>query len=87
MRSKINNYYQMGIQTSTSGGGGNYETEVILNVYDLTPLNNYVAWFGFGIFHSGIEGQTNHLFSIFICLLCFFKPINNWVLFNFLNYS
>ncbi|XP_020585046.1 deSI-like protein At4g17486 [Phalaenopsis equestris] len=28
---------------------------VILNVYDLTPLNNYLYWFGLGIFHSGIE--------------------------------
>ncbi|KAJ4824579.1 hypothetical protein Tsubulata_044955 [Turnera subulata] len=28
---------------------------VILNVYDLTPLNQYTYWFGFGIFHSGIE--------------------------------
>lgn len=29
---------------------------VVLNVYDLTPINNYMYWFGFGIFHSGIEG-------------------------------
>ncbi|KAL2338333.1 hypothetical protein Fmac_012779 [Flemingia macrophylla] len=28
---------------------------VVLNVYDLTPINNYLYWFGFGIFHSGIE--------------------------------
>lgn len=27
-----------------------------LNVYDLTPINNYLYWFGLGIFHSGIEG-------------------------------
>nr|KYP34217.1 UPF0326 protein At4g17486 family [Cajanus cajan] len=32
-------------------------TRVVLNVYDLTPLNNYLYWFGFGIFHSGIEGN------------------------------
>ncbi|XP_065851051.1 deSI-like protein At4g17486 [Euphorbia lathyris] len=31
------------------------ETQVVLNVYDLTPVNNYTYWFGFGIFHSGIE--------------------------------
>ncbi|XP_039142688.1 deSI-like protein At4g17486 isoform X1 [Dioscorea cayenensis subsp. rotundata] len=30
-------------------------TPVVLNVYDLTPLNNYMYWFGLGIFHSGIE--------------------------------
>ncbi|KAK9706119.1 hypothetical protein RND81_07G105200 [Saponaria officinalis] len=39
---------------STDKNGG-VETQVILNVYDLTPLNHYTYWFGFGIFHSGIE--------------------------------
>lgn len=29
---------------------------VYLNVYDLTPANNYLYVFGVGIFHSGIEG-------------------------------
>ncbi|TKY73209.1 DeSI protein [Spatholobus suberectus] len=33
----------------------NNNTLVVLNVYDLTPLNNYLYWFGLGIFHSGIE--------------------------------
>ncbi|XP_031251856.1 deSI-like protein At4g17486 isoform X2 [Pistacia vera] len=33
----------------------NSDTQVVLNVYDLTPVNNYTYWFGFGIFHSGIE--------------------------------
>jgi hypothetical protein len=28
---------------------------VVLNVYDLTPINNYLIWCGVGIFHSGIE--------------------------------
>ncbi|RZB56886.1 DeSI-like protein isoform D [Glycine soja] len=28
---------------------------VYLNVYDLTPANNYLYVFGVGIFHSGIE--------------------------------
>ncbi|KAI9111106.1 hypothetical protein K1719_017981 [Acacia pycnantha] len=28
---------------------------VYLNVYDLTPINNYLYLFGLGIFHSGIE--------------------------------
>ncbi|PKI75716.1 hypothetical protein CRG98_003859 [Punica granatum] len=40
-------------KTSTSGSDS--ETQVALNVYDLTPINNYTYWFGFGIFHSGIE--------------------------------
>ncbi|KAI3918653.1 hypothetical protein MKX01_041973 [Papaver californicum] len=30
-------------------------TQLYLNVYDLTPMNNYLYWFGLGIFHSGIE--------------------------------
>jgi len=29
---------------------------VHLNVYDLTPANNYLYLFGVGVFHSGIEG-------------------------------
>ncbi|PSS31356.1 DeSI-like protein [Actinidia chinensis var. chinensis] len=37
----------------TSHGPGN--TPVYLNVYDLTPMNGYVYWAGFGIFHSGVE--------------------------------
>lgn len=44
------------------------ETQVILNVYDLTPLNHYTVWLGVGIFHSGIEGQhiKNQLFHVFV---------------------
>ncbi|PKU67069.1 deSI-like protein At4g17486 [Dendrobium catenatum] len=43
----------------SSGSSGEDESSngvpVILNVYDLTPLNNYLYWCGLGIFHSGIE--------------------------------
>lgn len=52
----------MGEESTSNSAGGierndkGYETPVVLNVYDLTPLNNYSVWFGFGIFHSGIEG-------------------------------
>ncbi|XP_057968211.1 deSI-like protein At4g17486 [Malania oleifera] len=51
----------MGAETTSNsasrGGDGDShrETQVVLNVYDLTPLNSYTYWFGFGIFHSGIE--------------------------------
>jgi deubiquitinase DESI2 len=31
-------------------------TAVYLNIYDISPLNHYLYWFGLGIFHSGIEG-------------------------------
>ncbi|KAJ7519357.1 hypothetical protein O6H91_20G035500 [Diphasiastrum complanatum] len=30
---------------------------IYLNIYDLTPLNGYMYWFGVGIFHSGIEAH------------------------------
>ncbi|XP_027331375.1 deSI-like protein At4g17486 [Abrus precatorius] len=41
--------------TSDSNENNRRSTLVVLNVYDLTPINNYMYWFGFGIFHSGIE--------------------------------
>ncbi|KAE8724217.1 hypothetical protein F3Y22_tig00010533pilonHSYRG00001 [Hibiscus syriacus] len=36
------------------------EIDVILNVYDLTPYNDYAYWFGFGIYQSdvGIDGVS-----------------------------
>ncbi|CAH2078776.1 unnamed protein product [Thlaspi arvense] len=40
-----------------SSGEGRELTPVYLNVYDLTPVNNYLYWFGIGIFHSGIEAH------------------------------
>uniref|UniRef100_A0A804MCB8 PPPDE domain-containing protein n=2 Tax=Zea mays TaxID=4577 RepID=A0A804MCB8_MAIZE len=40
----------MEAQNGSCGGA-----PVVLNVYDLTPMNNYLYWFGLGIFHSGIE--------------------------------
>ncbi|VFQ58769.1 unnamed protein product [Cuscuta campestris] len=35
--------------------GEKSRTLLYLNVYDLTPVNNYLYWFGIGVFHSGIE--------------------------------
>ncbi|KAJ4956999.1 hypothetical protein NE237_013782 [Protea cynaroides] len=37
--------------------GGDNRTQLYLNVYDLTPINNYLYWFGLGIYHSGIEAH------------------------------
>ncbi|KAA8528627.1 hypothetical protein F0562_035982 [Nyssa sinensis] len=36
-------------------GYGPGNTPVYLNVYDLTTMNGYAYWAGFGIFHSGVE--------------------------------
>lgn len=36
-------------------GNDGTTTPVLLNVYDLTPVNDYLYWLGFGVFHSGIE--------------------------------
>ncbi|XP_031119079.1 deSI-like protein At4g17486 [Ipomoea triloba] len=40
---------------SRSDGYGPGDTPVYLNVYDLTHVNGYVYWAGFGVFHSGVE--------------------------------
>ncbi|CAG7883745.1 unnamed protein product [Brassica rapa] len=40
-----------------SGGDVAGLTPVYLNVYDLTPVNDYLYWFGIGIFHSGVEAH------------------------------
>lgn len=40
-------------------------TMVYLNVYDLTPANNYLYMFGVGVFHSGVEGlSASSLYSV-----------------------
>ncbi|XP_008799764.1 deSI-like protein At4g17486 isoform X2 [Phoenix dactylifera] len=41
--------------SSSTSDGSSVGSPVVLNVYDLTPMNNYMVWFGIGIFHSGIE--------------------------------
>ncbi|XP_008790840.1 deSI-like protein At4g17486 [Phoenix dactylifera] len=40
---------------ANGGSSSSNRTHIYLNVYDLTPINNYLYWFGLGIFHSGIE--------------------------------
>ncbi|CAN6682658.1 unnamed protein product [Malus baccata var. baccata] len=40
---------------SKSDNAESGKAPVYLNVYDLTPMNGYVYWAGFGIFHSGVE--------------------------------
>lgn len=44
--------FSSGLSSSDESRNG---IPVTLNVYDLTPLNNYLYWCGLGIFHSGIE--------------------------------
>lgn len=45
------------IPSSDSDSNSSSRAQLYLNVYDLTPLNNYMYWFGVGIFHSGIEAH------------------------------
>ncbi|KAJ3681817.1 hypothetical protein LUZ60_014390 [Juncus effusus] len=40
---------------SKSDAGEGIRTHLYLNVYDISPINKYLYWFGLGIFHSGIE--------------------------------
>ncbi|GBG64126.1 hypothetical protein CBR_g40573 [Chara braunii] len=32
-----------------------HKENVYLNIYDLTPANNYFYWLGLGVYHSGVE--------------------------------
>lgn len=43
------------------------KTPVYLNVYDLTPINSYVYWAGFGVFHTGLEGVPTLLIQCSFC--------------------
>ena len=58
---------KMGFNLRSWGGrkeqndSGKERTPLYLNVYDLTPVNEYLYWFGLGIFHSGVEGRFLHL--------------------------
>jgi len=45
---------------------------VFLNVYDITPVNDYAYWVGLGVYHSGVEGNliSYHIISYHIrCLV------------------
>ncbi|XP_021893641.1 deSI-like protein At4g17486 isoform X3 [Carica papaya] len=42
-------------ETREQANGGSSRSLLYLNVYDLTPINNYLYWFGLGVFHSGVE--------------------------------
>lgn len=46
-----------------------------LNVYDLTPVNNYLYWFGLGVFHSGVEGNWLSHCTTFVFLSLILKLI------------
>lgn len=77
------------IACSSSEHDNNNDTQVVLSVYDLTPINNYTYWFGFGIFHSGIEGSFlpefsfQLILSIFVSLKCFLCFADLVIIFNF----
>ncbi|XP_074580559.1 deSI-like protein At4g17486 isoform X1 [Curcuma longa] len=45
------------IDGDVDGNGGGGKTHIYLNIYDISPVNNYLYCFGLGIFHSGIEAH------------------------------
>ncbi|KAL0762673.1 hypothetical protein Bca101_078824 [Brassica carinata] len=51
-------------------------TPVYLNVYDLTPVNDYLYWFGIGIFHSGVEGLFLYSFLLLEHVFFFLLDFN-----------
>ncbi|XP_071733239.1 deSI-like protein At4g17486 [Rutidosis leptorrhynchoides] len=53
IKGKSANHFCLFPKVKAEYGPGN--TPVYLNVYDLTPMNGYAYWAGFGIFHSGVE--------------------------------
>lgn len=52
---KIPNSLPLNGDGNSGHADASLESQVILNVYDLSPINHYSIWFGVGIFHSGIE--------------------------------
>ncbi|KAE8665370.1 DeSI-like protein [Hibiscus syriacus] len=59
-----------GEEVSSSSSGNQNKcysdiTNMILIVYDLTAINNYFYWVGFGIFHSGLK--ETELLSPYLC--------------------
>ncbi|THU73353.1 hypothetical protein C4D60_Mb04t21920 [Musa balbisiana] len=60
MSNRVNMVSRSSLTKSVSNGDkdGSGRTHLYLNVYDLTPVNKYLYWFGLGVFHSGIEGGS-----------------------------
>jgi len=78
-----NNNFNSTSKSDNSANDNKNNTRVVLNVYDLTPLNNYLYWFGFGIFHSGIEGSLNIISILFFTILFPHSPFHNVNCFSF----
>jgi len=53
----LNDIVRMTVPVVPVGSDPSNQTKIYLNVYDLTPMNKYVYWFGLGIFHSGISAH------------------------------